>query len=129
MIRDMITKLMEEANEEAEHKGFCDAEMGTNKNTRDQKTEEVAELTAKAEKLSADIAKLGEEVALLGEEIATIDAEVGKATAERTAEKEKNTATIAEAKVAQQATMKALQVLREFYDKAAEATALAQFRS
>merc|ERR1719156_256347 len=31
MIQDMVTKLMEEANEEAEHKGFCDTEMGTNK--------------------------------------------------------------------------------------------------
>merc|ERR1719171_3053885 len=34
MIKDMITKLMEEANEEASHKGFCDTEMGTNKQTR-----------------------------------------------------------------------------------------------
>merc|ERR1719428_1326009 len=41
MIRDMIAKLMEEANEEAEHKGFCDTEMGTNKNTRDEKSEKV----------------------------------------------------------------------------------------
>merc|ERR1719420_2825323 len=38
MIQDMVYKLMEEANEEAEHKGFCDTEMGTNKNTRDQKS-------------------------------------------------------------------------------------------
>merc|ERR1719335_1239146 len=37
MIKDMITKLVEEANEEAEHKGFCDKEMGENKATRDSK--------------------------------------------------------------------------------------------
>merc|ERR1719321_329951 len=49
-----------------------------------------------------------------------------KATNIRTAEKEKNTATIADAKVAQEATQKALTVLKEFYDKAATATALAQ---
>merc|ERR1719214_255131 len=45
MIKDMITKLVEEANEEAEHKGFCDGEMATNKATRDSKSEEVAMLT------------------------------------------------------------------------------------
>merc|ERR1719359_2564044 len=39
MIKDMITKLVEEANEEAEHKGFCDTELGSNKQTRDTKTE------------------------------------------------------------------------------------------
>merc|ERR1719199_1549591 len=38
MIDGMITKLLAEANEEADHKGWCDTEMGTNKNTRDKKT-------------------------------------------------------------------------------------------
>merc|ERR1719182_911752 len=40
MIKDMINKLMEEANEEAEHKGWCDTEMNTNQQTRDNKSEE-----------------------------------------------------------------------------------------
>merc|ERR1719160_2304511 len=46
MVQDMITKLMEEANAEAEHKGFCDREMGTNKQTRDKKTEQSDNLKA-----------------------------------------------------------------------------------
>merc|ERR1719207_416182 len=33
MIKDLITKLLEEANEEAEHKGWCDAELATNEQT------------------------------------------------------------------------------------------------
>merc|ERR1719169_402429 len=65
MIQDMVDKLMEEANEEAEHKGFCDTEMGTNKNTRDEKTEKVETLTAEIEKLTADITKLGEQSTVL----------------------------------------------------------------
>merc|ERR1719160_932851 len=31
MIKDLIVKLMEEATEESEHKGWCDTELGTNK--------------------------------------------------------------------------------------------------
>merc|ERR1719409_116296 len=34
MIKDLIVKLMEEANEEAEHKGWCDTELSTNEQTR-----------------------------------------------------------------------------------------------
>merc|ERR1719171_2931852 len=46
MIKDMIFKLMEEANEEAEHQGFCNTELSTNKQTRDSKTEEATTLKA-----------------------------------------------------------------------------------
>merc|ERR1719478_321381 len=69
MIKDMITKLVEEANEEAEHKGFCDQEMGENKATRDSKTEEAALLKATIEELTADISKLGNDISSLTEEI------------------------------------------------------------
>merc|ERR1719388_390355 len=126
MIKDMIFKLMEEANEEAEHKGFCDTELTTNKQTRDAKTEQAASLKAEIEKLSADIAKLASEIADLGDAIAAIDASVAKATAERTAEKEKNQATIADAAAGQAAVAQATEVLKAFYEKAAEATALTQ---
>merc|ERR1719472_701043 len=39
MIKDMIVKLMEEATEESEHKGWCDTEMSTNKQTREDKAD------------------------------------------------------------------------------------------
>merc|ERR1719353_1612986 len=38
MIKDLIVRLMEEANEEAEHKGWCDTELSTNEQTRKEKT-------------------------------------------------------------------------------------------
>merc|ERR1719335_1362867 len=105
----MVSKLMEEANEEAEHKGFCDTEMGTNKNTRDTKTEEIEKLTALIEELTADIATLGKDAAKLADEITELDTAVAKATAIRSEEKAKNTVTVADAKVAAEATAKALQ--------------------
>merc|ERR1719274_481741 len=129
MIKDMIQKLMQEATEEAEHKGFCDTELTMNKQTRDSKTEESDELTAESEKLSADISKLAEEIAGLGEDIAALDALMAKATANREAEKAKNVATIEDAKGAQAATSQAMAVLKEFYDKAAVEGAAVQVKA
>jgi DNA repair exonuclease SbcCD ATPase subunit len=126
MIKDMIIKLMEEANEETEHKGWCDGELGANKVQRDSKTEDVNTLTAQADQLTADIAKLSQELADLAAEITELDAAIQSATEIRTKEKAKNTETIADAKAAQEAVKSALAVLKEFYAKAAEATALMQ---
>jgi len=126
MIKDMIIKLTEEATEEAEHKGFCDTELTTNKQTRDFKTEQSNELNAEIEKLTADIAQYTSEIADLAAAIEEIDTAVSEATATRTAEKEKNTATIADAQAGQAAVAKATSILKEFYDKAATATALVQ---
>jgi len=119
MIEDMVSKLMEEANEEAEHKGFCDTEMGTNKNTRDTKTSEVDALNAQIEELTADIQKLGQDAAQLAEEIAGIDNAIFEATSIRNEETVRNAATIKDAQVASEATARALQVLKDFYSNAA----------
>jgi chromosome segregation ATPase len=126
LIKDLITKLLEEANEEATHKGWCDVELETNKQTRNEKSELVITLHAEIDELSASITKLGEEITELTQAVAEIDAAVAKATAIREAEKAKNTETIADSQEAQTAVSQALTVLREFYDKAAQATAMVQ---
>merc|ERR1719387_249434 len=58
MIKDLIVRLMEEANEEAEHKGWCDTELSTNEQTRKEKTAAVETLHAEIDELEASIAKL-----------------------------------------------------------------------
>merc|ERR1719352_485872 len=123
LIKDLITKLLEEANEEATHKGWCDVELGTNKQTRDEKTELVVTLTAEIDELTSSIAMLTEQITELTQAVSEIDAAVAKATAIRDAENAKNTETIADSQEAQTAVSQALTVLNEFYDKAAQATA------
>merc|ERR1712216_774912 len=94
MIKDLIVKLMEEANEEAEHKGWCDTELSTNKQTRKEKTEAVETLHAEIDELEASIAKLTEEITDLTKAVAELDKAVAEATEIREAEKAKNTVTI-----------------------------------
>jgi len=126
MIKDLIVRLMEEANEEAEHKGWCDTELSTNEQTRKEKTEAVETLHAEIDQLEASIAKLTEEISELTKGVAELDSAMAKATEIRQKEKATNTETIADSQAAQTAVAQALTVLREFYAKAGEATALVQ---
>jgi len=126
MIKDLIVKLMEEANEEAEHKGWCDTELSTNEQTRKEKTEAVETLHAEIDELEASIAQLTEQITELTKAVAELDAAVATATNIREEEKSKNTVTIKDSQDAQTAVAQALSVLKDFYAKAAEATSFVQ---
>merc|ERR1719343_1922637 len=121
MIKDLIVKLMEQANAEADQHAYCETELATNKQTREIKSSEVEELTAELESQNALFEKLTTEIKELSEEVAEIKAQQNKATAIRTDEKKTNAATVADAKVAQDAMEKATQVLKNFYSSVAAA--------
>merc|ERR1719163_1962797 len=126
MIKDLIVRLMEEANEEAEHKGWCDTELSTNEQTRKEKTQAVEMLHAEIDELKSSIAQLGEDLSELSTQVAELDKIMAEATKQRQSEKATNAATIQDSQDAQTAVAQALVVLKEFYAKAAESTALVQ---
>jgi len=128
MIQDLIWRLMEEANAEASQKGWCDEELATNTQTREEKSKEVDTLQSEIDGLEAEIAEIHDDVKVLSAEISELDTAMSEATTMRGKEKEKNTETIKDAQDAQTAVAQALTVLKDFYAKAAEATALLQGR-
>lgn len=123
MIKELIVKLHEEANAEADHKGFCDSSLATNQATRTEKTSEVSTLTAEIDQLDASMAKLGSELVKLNKQVVEGDKAMARSTEIRTADKAKNKNTIEDAQEAQAAVAQALRVLKEFYQKAADAAA------
>jgi len=126
MIKDLLVRLMEEANEEADHKGWCDTELSTNEQTRKEKTEAVETLHAEIDELEASIAKLTEDITALTQAVAELDAAMAKATKLRQEEKATNAQTVDDSQQAQTAVAQAMAILKDFYAKAAEATALVQ---
>merc|ERR1719235_415832 len=98
----------------------------TNKQTRDTKTAEVESLTSQRDELTADIGKLGLEIKELASAIAALDASVAEATTQRQTESASNKQTVEDAQQAQTAVAQALAVLKDFYERAAEATSLIQ---
>merc|ERR1719174_3419955 len=126
MIDDMITKLLEEANADAEKEGWCDTEMGKSKVTRNKLSEEIDGIQSAIEDGKATVMKLTQEMADLSKDLDELEVNLGEATDLRDTEKAKNKATIADASAAQKAISQATAVLKDFYAKAAKATALLQ---
>jgi hypothetical protein len=126
MIKDLIVRLMEEANEEAEHKGWCDSELSTNEQTRKEKTVAVEGLHAEIDELEASLTKLSEDVTELSKALSDLQTGIAEATQIRQVEKAKNAQASKDASDAQQAVATAIEVLRDFYAKSAESTALMQ---
>merc|ERR1719181_2378089 len=89
MIKELVVKLMEEANEEAEHKGWCDTELSTNEQTRNEKTSGVETLTAESDELEATIGQLAAQISELSQEIADLDKAIADATDLRAKERAK----------------------------------------
>lgn len=129
MIANMISKLLKEENEESTQKGFCDKEVGTNKITRTKLQEDIDDLTAKNEEHQAKIADISKTVSDLTQELSDLQSSIMEATNLRTEEKAKNKATIDDAKAAQVGVKSAMAVLKDFYTKAATATAFVQISS
>merc|ERR1719428_2807024 len=97
LIDAMITRLLNEANQDASREGWCDTELGKSKVTRNKLNEDIDGLTAAIDEGKATIAKLTEEIASLEKEIAELQSAMVEATKIREEEKAKNKQTIADA--------------------------------
>jgi hypothetical protein len=126
MIDSMITRLLNEANEDAAHEGFCDKEMGQSKITRNKLTEDIDALSAAVDEGQAQIMLLKQEGSKVTQEVADLDAAMLESTKLRNTEKAQNKATVEDATQAVGAVQAATAVLKDFYKAASTATALMQ---
>merc|ERR1711972_643793 len=80
LIDGLITRLLEEANADADHEGFCDTEMGKSKLTRNRLNQEIDGLSAAVEDGKANILALQQSTAQLTKEIEELVADMTEAT-------------------------------------------------
>merc|ERR1719243_352399 len=129
LIQELIERLLQEAADEANHKGWCDKEFGKAKQSRQYKAEAVKTLNENLAKSEALRDKLTEEIAILTKEIDELEAALSKTTKERNDESAENAATVSEAQEGQAAVEQAIGVLEKFYKTAAKAEVFVQVSS
>merc|ERR1719235_3138352 len=115
MIQKMIFQLMGEQKDEDEHMLWCDKEMETSTESKDDKDEKVAKLTAKIEEMDAAIKLLVKQITENNAKTNSITEYMKQETDLRTANHAEIEATIKDAQDSQAALTSAIQVLKEFY--------------
>lgn len=121
LIQELIERLLQEAADEANHKGWCDKELTEAKKQRGRKVDAIKGLNEKLGSNEALRDELAQDIATLASQIADLEDALAKATSARSEESEENAATIKEAEEGNQAITEALDVLDKFYKTAAKA--------
>jgi len=121
LIQELIERLLKEAAEEANQKGWCDKATADATQKREMASNKVEELNAKMAKLAALSDKLGEEMNTLSEELAALDKSQREASINRGEEKAENANTVTEAKAGLAAVKMAIGILDKFYKTSAKA--------
>jgi hypothetical protein len=120
LIQELIERLLAEAANEANQKGWCDKAQADAKQKRDYAAEEIERLNGEMAELEARRNKLTEEITVLTKQIKEIEDNRAKATSMRKDEKAENKATVEEAEIGLGAVNMAIDILDKFYKTAAK---------
>jgi len=126
LIEDMLARLVQEAQEDASHKAFCDKETAESEAKRDKSQATVAKLTTRIEKATASVAKLKQDIANLQEDLTSIAKSQRDMDAMRESEHSEFVKSEADFKQGLDGVRYALKVLREYYSKQGASAALVQ---
>eukprot|EP00443_Scrippsiella_acuminata_P020894 CAMPEP_0115205344 /NCGR_PEP_ID=MMETSP0270-20121206/19639_1 /TAXON_ID=71861 /ORGANISM="Scrippsiella trochoidea, Strain CCMP3099" /LENGTH=733 /DNA_ID=CAMNT_0002618877 /DNA_START=62 /DNA_END=2263 /DNA_ORIENTATION=+ len=118
IIKDLVERLEADARAERTQKDWCDEEMKSAVEMRDEQQSKVEEFTAKISAKEAERAQLEQEIAELSKEIAALKKALMEATELRQAESAENAKTVTEAGAGKEAVEYALQVLKAYYQGA-----------
>jgi len=126
MIQEMIVRLLNEAAEEAEHKGWCDTEMAKSDESKKQKEKDIKSLKNQIDEMEAEKAQLIDEMEQLSKDMADMAQMTSEATGVRGKEKQQALISIKEYGDAQQLIGNAITVLQEYYAKKKQASSFSQ---
>merc|ERR1719473_1624499 len=117
LIKEMIERLIKEAEAEASHKAWCDEEMAETKEKKEDLEANIEKYTVKIDKMTADIATLKEEVKTLQAELAALAKSEAEMDQLREEQHEEFVRVKKELEEGVEGLGMALKVLRDYYAK------------
>jgi hypothetical protein len=120
LVQELIERLLKEAGEEANHKGWCDKELALASQERNSMADSVKELNGKLSRSEARIEKVSAELEVLNDELDKLGETLSKADEVRRTEKDENAHTIEEAQKGADTVASAIDTLEKFYKTAAK---------
>jgi len=117
LIKDMIEKLLEEAEADATKKAYCDKEMSETQANKDEKEDDIEKLSTQIDVMSAQSKKLKGEVSTLQKELAALTMTQAEMDKLRVEQKAVYNANKPELERGIKGVKQALKVLREYYAK------------
>eukprot|EP00928_Gymnodinium_smaydae_P079427 TRINITY_DN63360_c0_g1_i1.p1 TRINITY_DN63360_c0_g1~~TRINITY_DN63360_c0_g1_i1.p1 ORF type:complete len:755 (+),score=191.55 TRINITY_DN63360_c0_g1_i1:48-2312(+) len=120
LIQELIDRLLKEAANEANQKGWCDKSLADAEQKRDYAATQVGELNAQMATLEGRRDTLSSELEGLAKDIAELEMSQNETTTLRNEEKAENAATTTEAEAGLSAVEQAMDILVKFYKTAAK---------
>lgn len=117
LIEDLISRLEAEAAAEADQKSYCDKEIGSAVDKRDEQKSEMETQGATIAKKETSVAELTEDIATLSSEIAELQKGLKERTELRDEERKANAKTVEDAKAGLEAVDEAIAVLEDYYNQ------------
>merc|ERR1719482_2228411 len=117
---------MQQAADEADHKAWCDKEMGATQGKVEGHQSKIEKLAAKIDTATAGIAQLAESIQHNQEALSTLTKHQAEMTKMRTAEKEEFAKLSKDYEEGIAGLGNALAILRDYYAKSGEPAALLQ---
>eukprot|EP00933_Yihiella_yeosuensis_P053874 TRINITY_DN5217_c0_g2_i1.p1 TRINITY_DN5217_c0_g2~~TRINITY_DN5217_c0_g2_i1.p1 ORF type:complete len:720 (+),score=250.57 TRINITY_DN5217_c0_g2_i1:75-2234(+) len=116
VIADLINRMKNSGDKEADTKAFCDKEIKQHTTDRDDSMAFIETKTAFIDSTNATANKLTADIAQLEKDIAKTEAELEEATNMRNKESEQNAKVIEDSEAGEQGTAMALSILKNFYE-------------
>jgi len=120
LIQELIERLLQEAGNEANQKGWCDKATSDAEQKREYSAKAIEELNGQMAKLEATRDKLAQALEVLAEEIVGLEEARAQAEKMRADEKAENANTVKEAQEGLSAVEQAIDILSKFYKTAAK---------
>jgi chromosome segregation ATPase len=118
LLQELVERLLQQAGNEANQKGWCDKNIGEAEQKRDYNQGKLDKLNAEKDELSARADSLSQDLATLTKEIKGLNKAQAVADKTRKAETVENAATVKEAIEGLNAVKQAMDVLNKFYKTA-----------